>query len=571
MKKRLLKYMLACSLMVVGGTSCQDRLDYNEVTEYDSQEVFSSFNRTRSFVSNVYSRLQNGMNDGFKRGAVLASACDEAEFAWTDSNIHHFFNGAWNKNNTLTTTWADMYSGIRAVNFYLRESQGQTFDSFKHNEEYLQEMERFERYQYEVRFLRAFFYFNLVRTYGDVPLITTVLTEDEANSLGRTSADEVFQFIFDECDDIADKLPVDYAEVSFAETGRVTKLAVYALKARAAMYAASPLFSEPDNSKWEYAAAANKKVLDECAKNGVVLQQYQALWGDQNYKGAEVIMERRLGELNEFEKNNFPVGVEGGNSGNCPSQTLVDAYRMKKTGKLWNEPNSGYNAENPYEGRDPRFELTIAHNGTVKWPAYNTTPLQVYDGGINGFPTPGASTTGYYLKKYCDNSVNLKPNYVNKKRHSWIIFRLGEFYLNYAESVFNYLGSADAKDATYTLSAVDALNVIRQRPGVGMPKIQTGLSNDEFINYYENERMVELAFEQHRFWDVRRWKKGEEFKTIKLMKVTFDSNSGKCTYTPVVKQREWDDKMYFFPIADVELRKNSNLKQNPGWENTQKK
>lgn len=565
MKKRLLKYILACSLLAVGGTSCQDRLDYNEITEYDSEEVFSSFKRTRSFVSNIYSRLQNGLNDGYKRGALLASACDEAEFAWTDSNIHHFFNGAWNKNNPLSTTWSDMYSAIRAVNFYLRESQGQTFESYKHNEDYNQEMERFERYQYEVRFLRALFYFNLVRTYGDVPLITTVISEDEANTLSRTSADEVFQFIYDECDDIAEKLPVDYANVPYAETGRITRLAVYALKARAAMYAASPLFSQPDKNKWKYAAEANKMVLDECTKNGVKLDKYQDLWGDQNHKVAEVILECRLGEMNDFERNNFPVGVEGGNSGNCPTQTLVDAYRMKSTGKLPNEPNSGYNAQNPYVGRDPRFDMTIAHNGTAKWPAYNTISLQVYNGGINGFPTPGATTTGYYLKKYCDSSVDLRPNYINKKYHSWIIFRLGEFYLNYAECVFNYLGSADAKDAVFTMSPVEALNHLHQRPGVGMPKVPTGMSNEEFIQYYENERMVELAFEQHRFWDVRRWKKGDVLKSVKLMKVTYNQTDNKVTYEPFVKERSWEDKMYFFPISDVELRKNTNLTQNPGW------
>lgn len=566
MNKIIIKYILAC-FVTVGISSCQDRLNYNEVTEYDSEQVFSSFSRTKNFVTNIYSKMENGLSDGYGRGALLASACDEAEFAWTNSNIHHFYNGAWSKNNTLTSTWDNMYNGIRAANYYLRESQGRTFEPFKNNSDYNEQMERFHRYQYEVRFLRAYFYFNLVKTYGDVPFVTEVLTEENANQQKRESKDVIFQFIFDECDDIANELPVDYSGEKYAETGRITKLAVLALKARAAMYAASLLFSGgEDIDKWKFATEANKKVLDECSKNGVTLGKYSEIWGTENHKASEIILERRLGDLNYFEANNFPVGVEGGNSGNCPTQTLVDAYRMKTTGKLWDEPNSGYNETDPYSNRDPRFAMTIAYNGMTKWPNYNSLPLQIYDGGLNGYPTPGASPSGYYLKKFCDASVDLRPNKTNTKRHSWVIFRLGEFYLNYAECVFHYFGNADAKNIFFNLSAVEALNMLRKRSDVGMPLIPEGLSNEDFIKYYENERMVELAFEQHRFWDVRRWKKGEVLKQVKLMKLTYDSNTLTVTYEPYYKERKWEDKMYFFPISDVEIRRNPNLTQNEGWE-----
>lgn len=560
-----MKYVLVCCF-AASIVSCQERLDYNEVTEFDSEQVFSSFNRTRNFVTNIYSKLDNGLNDGYDRGALLASACDEAEFAWTNSNIHNFYNGAWSKNKTLTSTWGEMYNGIRAVNYYLRESQGRTFEAFKNNEDYNNQMERFERYQYEVRFLRAYFYFNLVRTYGDVPLIVDVLTEDEVNVQTRESKEKIFQFIFDECDAIANELPLDYSKVQYGETGRITRIAVYALKARAAMYAASPLFAGEDNSeKWKFAAEANRDLLNMCEANGLKLGNYTDIWGPNNYKGVEMILERRLGDLNSFESNNFPVGVEGGNSGNCPTQTLVDAYRMKSTGKLWDEQGSGYNPEKPYEGRDPRLAMTIAYNGMTKWPNWNNTPLQIYDGGLNGFPTPGASTSGYYLRKFCDPSVDLRPNAKNQKRHSWVIFRLGEFYLNYAECVFQYLGNPYVKNDDFKLSPVEALNKLRKRQGVDMPFIPTGLSNSDFIEYYENERMVELAFEQHRFWDVRRWKKGEKLKSVKLMKLTYNSDSKEIIYTPTIKERRWEDKMYFFPILDSEIRKNPNLSQNEGW------
>lgn len=163
-----------------------------------------------------------------------------------------------------------------------------------------------------------------------------------------------------------------------------------------------------------------------------------------------------------------------------------------------------------------------------------------------------------------DPTVDLRPGNTNSKRHSWIVFRLGEFYLNYAEAVFNHLGSPYATDATFTLSAVDAVNIVRNRPGVNMPPFPEGMSNTAFLDKYKNERMVELAFEGHRFWDVRRWKEGERFSSIVIMEITRNEN-GTFNYRRVTKQRAWDDKMYFFPIPDNERRINPNLYQNEGW------
>jgi hypothetical protein len=237
---------------------------------------------------------------------------------------------------------------------------------------------------------------------------------------------------------------------------------------------------------------------------------------------------------------------------------------MKSTGLQWDESGSGYDPANPYGGRDPRFGMTVARNGDLGWPSYNTSELQTYVGGLNGSPLSGATTTGYYLKKYLDSSVDLRPSSSNTKRHSWITFRLGEFYLNYAEAVSNYLGSADAVNADFTMSARDAVNVIRKRSDVSMPELPAGLTNDEFDKKYENERMVELAFEGHRFWDIRRWKEGEKFASISCMKIE-KNDDDTFTYTRFEKQRSWDDKMYFFPIPDSERRKNPNLTQNAGW------
>ena len=559
---KLRNTILALGLLTLV-TACEDEMNYNEFVSYDKEQVFSSFSRTMNFVTNVYSYLDYDF--GTYSGAMLASATDEADYVWTSSPIHDFYSGAWSAVNPKSDVWSSSYAGIRAANFFLEASQGQTFSNFKYNRDYNDQMERFNRYQYEVRFLRAYFYFNLVRQYGDVPFTTKVLTEQEANSISRTSANEVFDFIVSECDAIVNQLPVSYASLFENEAGRINRATVLALKARALLFKASPLFNTSNNTNfWKEAAMANQAVIDSCAVYGIKLGTYTALWGTENYNASEVIFARRVGDLSHLEANNFPMGVEGGNSGNCPTQNLVDAYEMKATGLAWDEAGSGYNPNDPYAGRDPRFAMTIAKNGDKAWPTYNTSELQTYVGGSNGLPLAGATQTGYYLKKLLDASVDLRPNSSNQKRHSWVTFRLGEFYLNYAEAAFNFLGSADATSAEFPMSAREAVNVIRKRTGVDMPALSEGLTTEQFVAKYRNERMVELAFEGHRFWDVRRWKQGDVLKTITLMQIE-KVGDAEFKYTRVTKNRQWNDKMYFFPIPDSEIRKNSKLTQNPGW------
>lgn len=562
MKQKRILFGLACMSLMV---SCAD-LDYHEYTTYDKNYVFTDFDRTAGVVTDIYSYLDSDIpTDG-----SLCSACDESEYAWSWSSVFGYTDGRWSPSNPYSR-WD--FAGIRRANFFLTEYVNADFSELKYDKDYEAEMKRFNRYPYEVRFLRAYFYFNLARAYGDVPLITKVLTEDEANQVTRTPVADVFDFIVKECDAIleADQLPVRYSDLvgdaangSSTDGGRVTKQAVMALKARTLLYWASPLFTKENNSDlWRQAAQANKDVIDFCTANGISLGKYSEIWGTNNWQAGEMIFVRRVGDMNWPETTNFPVGMENGNSGNCPTQTLIDAYEMQATGLAWDEPGSGYDQTDPYAGRDPRLAMTIAVNGD-KWPDTNPNPLETYQGGRNGLPLAGATPTGYYLKKYLDKTIDISTSTGSgSTRHNWVTYRLGEFYLNYAEAVFNYLGSADATDATFTMSAVDAVNVVRSRSDVNMPGFPTGLSNDEFTEKYRRERMVELAFEGHRFWDVRRWKDGASQRSIIEMQIT--KNGDRYTYNRVTKSRYWDDKMYLFPIPDSEIRKNPNLTQNPGW------
>ena len=553
MKLKNICFGIVCTVALVG---CTDKMDYHEYTNYGKEYVFSDFGRTAAFVNNIYSYLDYDLLGT----TSLASACDEAEMALNYSNVLDYTNGNWTALNPKSQ-W-NYYTPIRAANYFLENGLNLEFSDLILNQDYEAQMKRYGRYQYEVRLLRAYYYFLLVRAYGDVPFTTKVLTEAEANSLERTPASQVFDFIISECDVVAPQLPVDYSKLdndaaggTNPEAGRVTRGAALALKARASLYCASKLFNDSENRDlYKRAATASLDVINYCGENNITLGKYTDLWGADNWKASEMIFVRRVGDTDDPERTNFPIGMENAKSGNCPTQTLVDAYEMKNGG----EPNQ----KDPYTGRDPRFAMTIAVNGD-KWPNTNPNPLEIYTGGRDAAPVPYATPTGYYVKKYVDGATDISASTSSGgKRHSWITFRLGEFLLNYAEATFKYFGSADIKDAELTMTAREAVNKVRKRTGVDMPDFPEGMSSSDFWSRYKNERMVELAFEGHRFWDVRRWKEGG-FTSIGRMLITKNSDDS-FTYTRSIKALVWDDKMYFYPIPDSEIRKNPNLKQNPG-------
>lgn len=555
MKLKNICFGIVCTVALVG---CTDKMDYHEYTNYGKEYVFSDFGRTAAFVNNIYSYLDYDLLGT----TSLASACDEAEMALNYSNVLDYTNGNWTALNPKSQ-W-NYYTPIRAANYFLENGLNLEFSDLILNQDYEAQMKSYGRYQYEVRLLRAYYYFLLVRAYGDVPFTTKVLTEAEANSLERTPASQVFDFIISECDVVAPQLPVDYSKLdndaaggTNPEAGRVTRGAALALKARASLYCASKLFNDSENRDlYKRAATASLDVINYCGENNITLGKYTDLWGADNWKASEMIFVRRVGDTDDPERTNFPIGMENAKSGNCPTQTLVDAYEMKNGG----EPNQ----KDPYTGRDPRFAMTIAVNGD-KWPNTNPNPLEIYTGGRDAAPVPYATPTGYYVKKYVDGATDISASTSSGgKRHSWITFRLGEFLLNYAEATFKYFGSADIKDAELTMTAREAVNKVRKRTGVDMPDFPEGMSSSDFWSRYKNERMVELAFEGHRFWDVRRWKEGG-FTSIGRMLITKNSDDS-FTYTRSIKALVWDDKMYFYPIPDSEIRKNPNLKQNPGWD-----
>ncbi|MBO4466739.1 MAG: RagB/SusD family nutrient uptake outer membrane protein [Bacteroidales bacterium] len=561
---RICLFILACVITA----SCVD-LNYTEENTRDEEWTYEYFeNGIKNMVFDVYAQVYNNEFED-NSAYFLAGATDEAQYALETGAVNNYVNGGWSPANPYSRTWSKCYTAIADVCMYLENIDKADISEWKYNPNYDKWVQQMELFPYELRFLRAYFYFELLRAYGDVPLVTTTLTNGQANNVTRTPAEEIVRFIVDELDAVAPYLPVSYLTEVNQEVGRATRMAAYALKARTLLYYASPLFSDPATTsateiadRWDKAAKACKYILDNADIWGLKLSTYATLWGHDAFFNPEIIFGIGRGDSNTFEKANYPIGVENASSGNCPTQSFVDQYEYVATGKTFGETypgNINLASVDPYEGLDPRFALSVVKNGD-EWPTNGAQKkaIEVFVGGFNAAPKYGATPTGYYLKKYVDGSCVTTADNQTYRRHTWIIFRLAEVYLNYAEAVFNATGSAN--DATYGLTANDAINVLRNRADIQMPKFTE--DGAAWVARYERERLVELAFENHRFWDVRRWKKGADyFKSIQVASISSSLQLTRSTVT-----RKWDDKYYFYPIPQSEIKKNPKLVQNPGWD-----
>jgi len=571
-------------LIVLAGlvfSSCQD-LDREFITTIDRSEIEQSFTNVQSLLTGVYSEIQDGTLY-IGGAAMMASATDEAEFTLETNAIQSFNTGSWNAINNPDSVWDNYYRGIRKVNQFLLSTGKINLDPWKLDPSpsaqavYNTNLALINNWNYEARLLRAYFYFELVKRYGGVPLLTNALSiDDDFSIVKRNNLKECIDFITSECDLAAANLPLTTKTLPYVDArdlGRVTKLTALALKSRVLLYAASDLFNTPSwaggyanpelislpagdrIARWKAASDAAKAVID--AQTPPALGAYKSLFN--TFNNPEIIFTRTASNSNSFEKNNSPIGFQLAQSGNTPSQDLVDAYEVRVNSTTavkfnWNDPAM---AANPYLSRDPRLGFTVVIND-----ALFGTPnrkVEIWNGGKDAKPIINATKTGYYLRKYQAESLNLLLD--NKAAHSWIIFRYPEIYLNYAEALNEWSpGNADIK------LYVDR---VRFRTGVAMPGMPAG-SQAETRERIRNEKRVEFAFEDHRFWDVRRWMQGPQFfgKPLRGVEVisTNSPTNNTFKYTPVnVENRSFEAKMYLYPIPQSELNIAKGLIQNPLW------
>jgi len=539
-------------------------LEIDDMNMSNKDLAFINPGNVEAMCYNVYSYIPGSFNE-VAGNSTLSNACDEADLNNRYSNIQNFNNGSWGIFSNPDDKFSSLYAGIRAANSFLEGAEKIDYNDFK-----IADPVRFDYYskrlldyKVEVTFLRAFFYFELIKRYGGVPIIKNVINIGEETDLPRNTYEECVRFIADELNGI---IPYAKTVADAGFMGRVTRGAVYALKCRTFLYAASPL-----NNNDTY----NLALCDSSARAFVALSKlglydinidYRNLYLNQTSTNKEIIFDKRLKMDNWMESNNYPLGGAAqyaynvGANATCPSQNLIDAFEMKDGSVFdWNNP---VHAAIPFLNRDPRLRMSVTINGDI----WNDAVVESFVDGKDGIGKNNATTTGYYLKKFVNEKLLLRDG--RTASHVFHIFRYGEMLLSFAEAM-NEVNGPDGKYSDFSMSAREALNMVRARTGVNMPAVKNVASKEEFKMSVRNERRVELAFENHRFWDVRRWKIAENTENLPLrgMKITKKADNT-LIYDPnyIVETRVFKaPSMYRFPILYNEIVKYKNLKQTENW------
>jgi len=630
MKKYITKKHITLSVIIcaaIGFAGCEKYLDVVPTETVSSDAVFDNITNIEKIWAGLYGRTltdYNAATDPSK--PLLADRTDENKDHWGDSNDLSFNTGSWGPTNNSLDNWSYSYQSIRLANLLLENIDKATIPADKIS--YYQP--RIIAYKAETRFLRAYQYFELLRRYGAVPLITKSYEAQEVdivNNILRSPVDDVVKFITSECDAAAEVLPLDY-NANPSQIGRITKGACMALKAIVLLYSASPLFNgntlyanikNPDgtqlfpqtydNNKWKLAADAAKAVLNlgiyslNNPNPSNPVDNYAQLFYSREYK--ETILPLLIyGGSRQVETALSPNGQDvnsvGGWGKGSVVQTMIDAYEMKN-GIPIDEQGSGYvkdgfwngtlwdgkafspvnNISNRFKDRDPRFYASIFFQYSNWVFAEHQRPIKLaYFGGSNGatdgWPKSGANCeTGYMIRKWINPGVNLKGS--GSSSRNYPIIRLPDMYLAYAEAMNEY-------QTVPTKDVYDAINAVRARVKMpGLPIIASDNTKEGMRKRIRNEWRVEFAFENHRFWDVRRWLIGTTVDNGNVYGLNSRPSAAELNATGlnpaseaagvavfykevVVQTRTFTNKHYLFPIPQVEISKNpTNLVQNYGW------
>ena len=583
--KLYIKYLTIGLMATTMLASCADILDKKPLTEISDNDLWSDPALLKAFVNSRYNQV--GVNGA---ESMQSSIVDETELTWLRGCETHNFarlsptdlgrmNGAWW--GWDNRSWSTKWTNISNCNIFFERVDNVGFTD---------EAEK-TKLVGQVRFIRAFEYWDLIARWGAMPIITksfSINDRDEIVDQKRNTYKECIDFLVGELDQAAKELPANWSGDDY---GRATSVAALALKSRILLYAASPLMNEdvkipevgyttPEPDRWQKAAKAATEALDAAQAAGYELynlngdpsKNYQMIFMDNTAANKETLF-ARMGtnsaggeSISSCDQYNNPNGY-GGWGGNCPLQELVDAYEVVKDGVAskfdWNNPEE---KANPYANRDPRFYATILYDG-AKWMTRNVETY--FDVDSNGNITGGgkdtkfgndswnASPTGYNMKKFMDEGYAL--NSWNFCARNWIHLRMAELYLNKAEALY-HIGDEEG--------AREALKPVRQR--AGMPAVTA--TGADLLEAIKNERRIEFAFEEHRYFDVRRWKEAPKYFGSTVHAITIKKYpDGKKTYevdklrSDVGGDRKWDDKMYWLPIPKSEMDKNPNLVQNPGY------
>lgn len=569
-------------------SACNDGYEKEPVEQFTLDYLFSRVDsagvQSRRFLNNIY---YEHLYDGYNRvdGDFLDAASDDAvSINNNDPAVYKLLMGRYSASTRVTDMeWGEYYQGIRKANILINN-----IDVVPFNLKYTNALGEVKPLNYtmkaEARFLRAHFYFELVKRYGGVPLVGDRVYElNEDMEISRNTFAQCIDYIVRELDEIKNdlrSLPMpdagDYAHAP-------TKEACMAMKARVLLYAASPLFNEKpiesgneligyasyDPERWNLAAQAAKELIDEFGPNGKKTLDLTADYRNifLNFydlsNNPELIFFRPSGRGKGVETANGPLGFSGnamGNGRTNPTQNLVESFLMKD-GKIPGESDIyKYNpVTDPYRDRDPRLEFTVLHHGS----SWLNAELQTNLGGSNNPTGAEYSQTCYYMSKFMKD-YKLVGDYDDQTLHLWVMYRYGEVLLNYAEALNEY----------QSVPSDDVYNVIislRKRAGIepgdkelyGLTKKET---RDEMREIIQNERRIEMAFEEQRYWDIRRWRIAEKVLKKPLRGLNIQIVGAVANYYEnVVLSPTFDVKRYLYPIPYSEVIKNKNMVQNPNW------
>ncbi|MET3980937.1 hypothetical protein ABIB62_004072 [Mucilaginibacter sp. UYP25] len=520
--------------------------------------TFSSETNADLFVNDIYNNLPDLNNntemlDQWTDNSMTGASNQPGQAIIRNNSINPNADGATN-GPVNAFRWETVYGNIRKCNVFLQQAdknKGNFSETF------------YKSRVAEIKFLRAFYYSLLLQNYGGVPLISTPLNNLDGSDIfvARSTFDETLAFIEVDCDAAAADLP---ATTDNQNTGRATKGAALTLKGAVDLFAASPLANTTnDKAKWAKAAAANLAVMNLGTYG--LFPDYGAQFLAVNNWNSETIFARGYALPSKGHKREGilgPVFVHGGQQawGNIvPTQGLVDDYEMDN-GKPINDPGSGYDDQHPYVNREQRFYKSIVYDGST----WQGEPFLSRIGGGNQIDlgsTSDITNTGYNGRKTLDESILGQTSLgTSPGTSNYQFYRYAEVLLSYAEAQNEAVGPDQ--------SVYDAVKKVRAR--VALPEIPAGLSQEKMRENIRRERRVELAFEDKRWYDIRRWDittKGPAVLTAAEygMKITV-GGGGVLTYTPVkVFQNTFSQYMNWLPIPQRILNQNTKLKQNPGY------
>ena len=573
-------------MLLLTAVSCTDSYEGTPVNMFTEDYLFSRTDSNgvvaRQFLNRIYWYMRNGHNG--VNGDYLDAASDDALSVNSgDPDVYKLAVGRYSASSTIPSDmiWTDPYGLIRRVNILLNG-----IDVVPFNTTYIDALGNARplnvSMKAEARFLRAYFYFELMKRYGGIPIIgDKVYDLNENIELPRSTFEQTVKYIVSELDAIKDDLRSLPLPDAAANAHVVTTQAAQALKIRVLLYAASPLFNEKpvesgnelvgyatyDRERWKTAADAARSFMNAYGTDGGPLgldphfKDVFTNWYD-NTIHKEMIFFRENDSNTSIETANGPLGLSGAKQGNGrtnPTQNLVDAFLMKD-GYFINEEGSAYeyDPQHPYDNRDPRLEYTIIHNGT-NW--LNNT-MQTWQGGANNPLGSSYSLTSYYMRKFMGNFES--GSEYQATLHNWVMFRYAEILLNFAEAENEYLSSPSQ-------DVYDAIIALRKRAGIeagndNLYGLRDDMSQADMRKVIQNERRIELAFEEHRYWDIRRWRLAEMIYAQPVKGMFITTSLTGTTYIPQdVLTVDWDNKRYLYPIPYSEVIKNKNMVQNPNW------